>query len=627
MQYPGPSSVQRARTIEEKIKVELARQVIHTADLRLAGHLMVALALAANLRNLQPVAWNGLWLALFLGHQLYGGWFLWRVREQPIDAGNVRYWLWRVTTAEAMNGLLWMIGTLMMFGSMDVAHRVLSLILVSLLYVGVMLGLAMHTPALYAGMVPPLLGFSLAALLAHGQFWYIAPVGVTLWLVINITHARKLRLAMVTSLRNRFEAVFLAQELDAEKTRALELSESRSRLLAVASHDLRQPLHALSQLVGAMSQVPQPAEGQRLIAHMRDTVDGMTAMFGALLDISKLDAHMVQPELAALPLRALLTRVAADEGVLAQAKGLQFHCDTQALGDVAVLTDPQLLERVVRNLVSNAVRYTQGGSVRLVARLRAAKACVHVIDTGAGIPADQRKAIFQEFVRLQGESNGADQGLGLGLAIVQRLSGLLGVRVGLRSQAGRGSVFTLAIPLAIPMPLARPPATTAPISVPAVSTAPLSAGDVVLLIDDASDVRLATSTLLAGWGCRVLAAKSPKALAPQLATLDTVPRLILCDQHLRGERRGVQTIECLRADFNETLPAILVTIDMAPERQREAAACGVQLLRKPVTPAALKAAIALALAPRSDQSLPAETSPTVPQPRWRSVPKPQPGWL
>jgi CheY-like chemotaxis protein len=326
-------------------------------------------------------------------------------------------------------------------------------------------------------------------------------------------------------------------------------------------------------------------------------------------------------------LQALLKRVAADEGVLAQAKGLQFHCDTQALGDVAVLTDPQLLERVVRNLVSNAVRYTQGGSVRLVARLRAATACVHVIDTGVGIPADKRKAIFQEFVRLQGESNGADQGLGLGLAIVQRLCGLLGLRVGLRSQAGRGSVFTLAIPLAIPMRLARPPATTTPISVPAVSTAPLSAGDVVLLIDDASDVRLATSTLLAGWGCRVLAAESLKALAPQLARLDTVPRLILCDHHLRGERRGVQTIECLRADFNETLPAILVTIDMAPERQREAAACGVQLLRKPVTPAALKAAIALALAPRSDQSLPAETSPTVPQPRWRSVPKPQPGWL
>jgi CheY-like chemotaxis protein/anti-sigma regulatory factor (Ser/Thr protein kinase) len=448
-----------------------------------------------------------------------------------------------------------------------------------------------------------------------------------LWLVINITHARKLRLAMVTALRNRFEASFLALELDAEKTRAVELSQSRSRLLAVASHDLRQPLHALSQLVGAMSQLPPPAEGQRLMAHMRDTVDSMTAMFGALLDISKLDAHMVRPELAALPLRALLMRVAADEGVLAQAKGLRFHCDTQALGDAAVLTDPQLLERVVRNLVSNAVRYTHGGSVRLVARLHAATACVHVIDTGVGIPADKRKAIFQEFVRLQGESNGADQGLGLGLAIVQRLSSLLGVRVGLRSQPGRGSVFTLAIPLATPMPVAQPPATTAPMSVPAVPTALLAAGDVVLLIDDASEVRLATSTLLAGWGCRVLAAESAKALAQQLATLDTVPRLILCDHHLRGERRGLEAIERLRADFNETLPAILVTIDMAPERQREAAACGVQLLRKPVTQAALQAAITLALAPNPDQSLAAATSPATPQLRGCLALKPQPGLL
>jgi CheY-like chemotaxis protein/two-component sensor histidine kinase len=311
----------------------------------------------------------------------------------------------------------------------------------------------------------------------------------------------------------------------------------------------------------------------------------------ALLDISRLDAEMVQPAYSAVALTPLLARIAADEGAIASAKGLALRCVVLGPTDLAVHTDAQLLERVLRNLVSNAVRYTAAGGVLLQADLRGGSLRLRVADSGIGIPRERLTEVFQEFVQLHNPERDREQGLGLGLAIVQRLCALLAVPLRLRSRPGRGTVFTLRLPLA--SALALPPSVEAR----GLSTGlpQLVPGDLVLVIDDDADIRVAMAALLHGWGCQVLTAASLNSLLPQLMALTVAPRLILCDLRLQGPDDGLAVIEQLRSGFNDDVPAILVTGDTGPDRLRDAAASGLGLLHKPVSEAALRLAIAQAL--------------------------------
>jgi two-component system, sensor histidine kinase len=416
-----------------------------------------------------------------------------------------------------------------------------------------------------------------------------------LWLAGAVVRARQMHDALIASFRNRHTASLLAADLQAQKDVAVALGQSRSRFLAAASHDLRQPVHALSLFVSALQQQPPAEEARRLLGHVRNTVDGMGAMFNALLDVSRLDAEMVRPAFSAVALAPLLARIAADEGAIAAAKGLVLRCVVQGPADLTVHTDAQLLERVLRNLVSNAVRYTSTGGVRLQADVRGGSLRLRVADSGIGIPRAQRSEVFQEFVQLHNPERDRDQGLGLGLAIVQRLCALLAVPLQLRSRPGRGTVFTLRLPLAsTPPPLAAEdtgPAAAQPAGLPT-----LAPGDVVLVVDDAAEIRIAMGALLRGWGCQVLAAASLDTLLPQLMALTVPPRLILCDLRLQGHDDGLVVIEQLRSGFNDDVPAILVTGDTGPDRLRDAAASGLGLLHKPVSEAALRLAIGRALA-------------------------------
>lgn len=605
MQFHGLSSNPPRPSIEASVSADVARHVERTEPLRLCGHALVTLAALYLMKDVRPLAWPAAWLTLMVGHLGFSAWSGGRLRQEPIGPGNVQRRLRRITGVEGLFGLLWMAAAVMVFGIGSLPPRMALLVLIMMLSFGLTQSLSVHTAALLAFLVPPILGLGLAAFFGNGPFRLLAPALTTLWLAINLGQARQAHRTLLASMRNQYRADALAAELQVQKDRAEALNQSRSRLLAAASHDLRQPVHALSLFVGALGQRPAQDEAQRLLAHMRDTVDGMATMFSGLLDVAKLDAGMVQPELRTLVLQGLLQRIAVDVGALARAKGLVFRCDTAALGDAVVLTDALLLERVLRNLLSNAVRYTHQGEVRLAARIRRGAACLHVVDTGIGIPADQRDAIFEEFVQLNASPE-RDQGVGLGLAIVRRLGGLLGLRLGLRSQPGRGSLFTVRLPLesaaALPVPV------QAPATIGAAEM--LQAGDVVLVIDDAVEIRLAMSALFRGWGCRVLAAAGLAELTPQLLSLGVLPRLIVCDHRLQAGARGLAVIEQLRADFNHGVPAILVTGDTSPERLREAAASGLPLLHKPVTQATLLAAISAALAPLP----PARPAPAPPQP-------------
>jgi len=364
-----------------------------------------------------------------------------------------------------------------------------------------------------------------------------------------------------------------------ERTRQLQLANrAKSRFIAAASHDLRQPLHALGLFVAQLRVQAVPAEHARIVDRIDAAVTAMNELFGALLDISKLDADVLKPDLSTFPIRKLFHRLETTFAEAAREKDLWLRVVPSSAW---VRSDFILLERILLNLCSNAVRYTDEGSVVLGARRRGDVLRLELWDSGPGIPPDQLRNIFSEFYQVASPQR-SDGGLGLGLAIVERLCGLLDHRIEVASTPGKGSRFSILVPLAEPqLQFAQPIAPVQLIENPC-------AGKLVVVIDDDAMVLEGMRGLLASWGCGVVTADSDHAA---LAKLHKLPDLIISDYRLAAGRTGFEAIAQLRRAFGTTIPAFLISGDTAPERLREAAASGFHLLHKPVQPNALRAMV------------------------------------
>jgi signal transduction histidine kinase/CheY-like chemotaxis protein len=368
-----------------------------------------------------------------------------------------------------------------------------------------------------------------------------------------------------------------------DKNRQLELANSsKSRFLAAASHDLRQPLHALNLFVAQLRADTDPAERGRLVERIETAVNAMNELFDALLDISRLDAGVLAPDWTAFPVARLLERIETTFAEAARAKGLRLRVVPTGAW---VRSDFVLLERVLLNLVSNAVRYTAHGGVVIGCRRRGGRLRIDVWDSGTGIPADQQRDIFGEFYRIPSAHADRRGGLGLGLAIVDRLARLLDHPVELASRLHMGSRFSVSVPLA---PLSHE---TAGVSAPEVLIADPASGKLVVVVDDDELVLEGMQGILRSWGCRVVTAGSADAALARLAEQGGRPDLIISDYHLANGQTGIETIERLRSDLGPAVPAFLISGDTAPDRMREARACGYQMVHKPVSPITLRAVL------------------------------------
>jgi CheY-like chemotaxis protein len=338
--------------------------------------------------------------------------------------------------------------------------------------------------------------------------------------------------------------------------------------------------------VGALRAHGLRGPAARLLNHIESSVGALDSLFSSLLDISRLDAGVIEADVTAVRLEPILRRVCGDCQGEATQKGVGL---TLLPCSAVVFTDPVLLERVVRNIVANAVRYTERGRIVVGVRRRAGRARIEVWDTGPGIAASQRQDIFQEFFQVANPARDRSQGLGLGLAIVRRLTNLLEHPLTLDSWPGKGSVFKVEVPLAEAEDL------------PAPDTAPhVAAGPgLILVIDDEIAIQQAMADLLQSWGHEVIAAGSGEEIIARMADCPRRPDLIICDYRLRGEN-GIAVIERLQSEFNEDIPAMLVTGDTAPDRLTEASESGLMLLHKPLPEARLRAAIGAMMPARSE---------------------------
>jgi two-component system, sensor histidine kinase len=323
-------------------------------------------------------------------------------------------------------------------------------------------------------------------------------------------------------------------------------------------------------------------EARGLLGHIDGSVRALSGLFGGLLDISRLDAGVVEVNRAPFAVQPLIERVCRDYDGEARAKGLRLRVrPTRAV----VHSDPMLFERILRNIVANAVSYTDVGRI-LVGCRRGAQLRVQVLDTGRGIAQNEQQHVFQEFYQIGNPERDRTRGVGLGLAIVKRLTTLLNHRLELKSTQGQGTCFTVDVPYA--GELAHASAGAAPVALASVEPG----SGLILVIDDEGAIQVAMKTLLQSWGYSVIVAGSYAEMMEHIATHPAVPRLIVCDYRLRDHETGSTVIEQLRNEYNEEIPGILITGDTAPDRLKEAQASGYLLLHKPVRDSELRAAIA-----------------------------------
>lgn len=368
--------------------------------------------------------------------------------------------------------------------------------------------------------------------------------------------------------------------LAAAKRAADDANLAKSRFLAAASHDLRQPLHAVGILMSALQARLTTDRQTAIAAQIGDCLDTVTGLFDALLDISKLDAGVVAPTMTALPLAPVLRSLRREFGPLAQRKGLRLTVlDSRA----TARSDPAMLGRILRNLVSNAVKYTSAGRVLVGVRHTRHGLRIDVIDTGPGFDPAEAEAVFREFHRLDGA--GSEQGIGLGLAIADRLARLLDHRLSVDTRPGHGTRFSLTLPRAdagITAATPPPPEHQPPRGL---------AGARLLMIDDDPDIRAAAAVLFDAWGCDTALAAGPNDLDAALARLDGPPDAVILDYFLKDGWTGARLAPLLTARLGHAVPMLMVTGETTPDLLREAQRLGFPVLHKPLHPMRLGAAL------------------------------------
>jgi signal transduction histidine kinase len=377
------------------------------------------------------------------------------------------------------------------------------------------------------------------------------------------------------------------EALKRAKQQADQANSFKSTFLAFVSHDLLQPLNAAKLSLSALMELEGNPSGAPLVQQVERALTSLEDLIRTLLDISKLDAGVMRPDFSVFEIERVLGTLRQEFEPLAVARGLKLKVRPS---EAFVRSDPLMLRRILQNLLNNAIRYTRQGGALIGCRKRGDQLRIDVSDTGPGIPAESREAIFEEFRR--GASTGAEYGgFGLGLAIVRRLALALGHPVHLASRVGRGSTFSIIVPLEEGA-LAKRPSNREYVAPNAYGVG----GSDILLVENDPSVAQAMQALLERWGCSVSVAASILEASTVVRSRERAPDLIIADMHLNNGERGIEAIDKIREEVETPVPAFIVTADHSEMVTVEASAHGLEILRKPVKPAELRSLMAYLLA-------------------------------
>jgi signal transduction histidine kinase len=361
------------------------------------------------------------------------------------------------------------------------------------------------------------------------------------------------------------------RRLEEAKEKAEQANAAKSQFLASASHDLRQPLHAMGLLLSVLKSYIQDEKGLEVFKRVTLSLESMNDLFAGILDISKFDANAVSLQVSSVDVAKVFKTLETDFRAMAEESGINLRIVPCHL---CVQTDAIQFERMLRNLLSNAIRYTQKGRVLLGCRRKGSDLVFYVCDTGIGVSQDDQDVIFQEFRQVGNRERDRRKGLGLGLAICERISQLLNTRIELTSEVNKGSVFSFKLPQADSSYKEQKELTNDDLS--------LLKGRHILFIDDEVDVRIATKYMLEAWGCVALLAESAVEARELLSSTKSMPDVIVADYRLRRGENGIDAILSIRKQLNKKIPAFLVSGETSSELMQEVSVFGLPLLNKPL---------------------------------------------
>lgn len=565
-------------SFEQFLVAERANSSAKHAGISFISELGQASLTAGLIWTIAPRTGIFAWLAISALISLIVFWF--HTRSAPHKATyNPNNWSQLSPLCSFGVGGIWALAPALFF----VPENTLFIVLMLALYTGYVSGALAVTFAHQ----PSFLGFTIGATLPlfvrflyEGGFLFNALSGLLIFYAAMLGYvSRNMDSLFIKSTRTQYDNTLLIDELAKEKEFVERAVQAKDKFLAAASHDLRQPLNAISLFTDALRPLQTTPAGNDIVEKIGQSLSGLNGMLHGLLDISRLDAEVVDNNPNHIPLNELVSPLC--DQYRHKSHSLDIVCEISP--SITVFADPTLLYRVIHNVLDNAVKYTREGSVSLKATVDGERVQLTIADTGIGIPDDKLGSVFDEFQQLNNPERDRDKGLGLGLAIVKRLCDIAGINVELKSKLGHGTRVCLGMRRGIPQPKAKA-------SHP--QRFSVLEHKLVVVIDDEKDILDGMRYLLSGWGCKVLIAESLQQARQRLSQQSHVPDLIISDLRLRLEQTGDDAILFIREEYNSEIPALLITGDTAPDKVARLADGNYKVLHKPVDPDQLKETMA-----------------------------------
>jgi signal transduction histidine kinase len=524
------------------------------------------------------------WLAVLMLIHAAEMWSWWKHRSSTNTVAQCIKWRLRFILFAGLVGAMWGIAALAFFPA-ELVYQAFIICVILGLAAGAVTMNPVYPPALHVYLATIMLPTIFRVAYENDALHWILAAMLTLFSFVVVGSGRQLGRTFYISLSQRYENKLLVEQLTKEMSRAEIANREKSRFLAAASHDLRQPLQALMLFSDALQNAAQEKATKLLSVQIGKSVHALVEMFNELLDVSRLEAGIVEARRQNFELQPLLDRLYLEMISIANKKELDFNVPC---GDWVVYSDPFLLDRMLRNLISNAIRYTEHGSVAVQCTKVGDSLRFAVIDTGIGISKESLPHIFEEYFQVDNQHRDRRKGLGLGLAIVRRVESLLGCKVEVQSTPRKGSEFSFVVPMGN---------AEQKLEQPFVAT--LSRYDMqgvtVALVEDDLDIRQMLIKLMEDWGCNVFAGEGADEVMLRLNVKGLRPDILVCDYRLPNGRTAVHVIKSVRELWGEGIPSLILTGDTASEALQNIHASGAILLHKPIAPVRLRAMMYFAL--------------------------------
>jgi len=489
----------------------------------------------------------------------------------------------------AISGILWAWAGALFFVEGKLDYQLIILMILIVKGTGSVSAIINSLPAFYAYFPVSMLPITILFLLQPEITSILLGVICLFFIIIMLWFARNLNRTLLESIRMRYENSLLLQETETRKQEAEKANLAKTQFLAAASHDLRQPIHAMSLLLTVLEENNIPDDQPKVVDKMRGTVDSLQNLLNALLDISRLDAGAVKADNKVFTLKSVLKPMQNEFQILAEQKNLLLLWpDT----DFTLNSDPVLLEQILRNLIANAIRYTEAGRITVEAQKDNDELILAVSDTGIGITQADQQAIFDEFYQVGNQQRDRNHGLGLGLAIVKRILVLLDSDIKLQS-SNKGSRFSFRLGLSDQLLDVKQ-------HVEHVIETKLKLSSIVCILEDDEHVSDAMQTLLQSWGCSTFVANNAETMLTKLNALHAVPDVIISDLQLDHNINGVNESQRLWEEFNRTIPTLIITGNIEAEQLADIKQKSLPVLYKPVAPARLRAFLRTVSTARTD---------------------------